>query len=414
MSFQKQKSLRWCYLILSVGILLCLGLIYAWSVFRVPLEQEFGWSKAETSITFSISMMMFCLGGVVSGFLTARKGIKITLIACALCLGAGFSLASQISSLGGLYATYGILCGFGVGLGYNCVISTIVRWFPDKMGLVSGISLMGFGLGAMLLGTIAASLISVIGWRMTFLVIAAVFCGVVFIGVWRLRTVPLEFLQTLNSHINKKKQAVEELSTMQMVCRRNFWLYFAWAASLSAAGLAVINISTGYAIEFVSGDLAEAAAVAGIVSIANGVGRVVFGQLFDSKGYRMTMVVITVLSMLAGLVFVVADMTKNIQFLVIAFAAIGLMYGGVTPTNSAYTAYFFGHKQYALNFSVTNLNLIVASYAGPLCASGEPMTAFYIMIGLSIFAVFFILGIRKPHTIDYERNCTDERNIEFD
>lgn len=100
--FHTQRQIRWLYLLLSVVLLLCLGLIYAWSIFRVPLENEFGWSKAETSITFSISMMMFCLGGVVSGVLTERRGVRTTLILCAVLLAAGFVSASGIHSLWGM------------------------------------------------------------------------------------------------------------------------------------------------------------------------------------------------------------------------------------------------------------------------------------------------------------------------
>lgn len=145
--FHTQRQIRWLYLLLSVVLLLCLGLIYAWSIFRVPLESEFGWSKAETSITFSISMMMFCLGGVVSGVLTERRGVRTTLILCAVLLAAGFMSASGVHSLWGIYAAYGGLAGLGAGLGYNAVISTIVKWFPDRQGFVSGMSLMGFGFG---------------------------------------------------------------------------------------------------------------------------------------------------------------------------------------------------------------------------------------------------------------------------
>lgn len=105
--FHTQRQMRWIYLVVSVILLLCLGLIYAWSIFRVPLENEFGWSKAETSITFSISMMMFCLGGVISGMLTSRRGVRMTMIWCAFALAAGFIGASTIHSLWGIYVTYG-------------------------------------------------------------------------------------------------------------------------------------------------------------------------------------------------------------------------------------------------------------------------------------------------------------------
>jgi len=106
-------------------------------------------------------MMMFCLGGLASGMLTGRKGPRFTLTACALFLLAGFAMASRIHTLPGIYVSYGGFCGFGVGLGYNATISTIMRWFPDKQGLVSGITLMGFGFGGMLLGTLGAYLVSI-------------------------------------------------------------------------------------------------------------------------------------------------------------------------------------------------------------------------------------------------------------
>lgn len=392
----RQQTTRWLYLALSVVLLMCLGLIYAWSVFRVPLEQEFGWPKAETSLTFSISMMMFCLGGVVSGIVTAKKGVATTLIACALCLAAGFAGASQVNSLLGIYVTYGALCGLGVGLGYNATISTVVKWFPDKTGLVSGISLMGFVLGAMVLGTVAASLIETIGWRLTFLAIAVVFGLLMLVGAVVLRAPTAAFIQQMTQGTSTKTQTVEDISFRPMIKRRNFWLYFAWAAALSAAGLAVINISTAYAGEFVGNNLTEAAAIAGSVSIANGVGRVFFGQLFDSKGYKVTMFVITTACLLAGSVFVAADITRSLPVLVAAFVLIGFMYGGVTPTNSAFTAYFFGRTHYALNFSITNLNLIIASYIGPLCASGEPFFAFVLFIAFAIGAFGLAACIRRP------------------
>ncbi len=394
--FQYQLRLRWLYLCVSVVLLLCLGLIYAWSVFRVPLEAEFGWSKAETSVTFSISMMMFCLGGVASGILTERKGARITLAVCAGCLAAGFSLASFAASLWEIYMTYGVLCGFGVGLGYNSAISTAVKWFPAKSGLVSGISLMGCGFGAMALGTVAAALIGVMGWRATFLLIAAVFGAVMLAGAALLRPAAPSFLQHMSGHMTRQRQAVEDLPARQMITRRNFWFYVLWAGALSAAALAIINISTGYAGTFVGGDLSEAAAVAGIVSLANGAGRVAFGQLFDSKGYKTTMRVVTVCCLLAGAAFIAADISCSLWLLLAAFTFIGLSYGGVTPTNSAYTAYFFGRSHYALNFSITNLNLIVASYVGPLCASGEPMTAFFCMIALAAAACLCMMAIKPP------------------
>lgn len=395
-TLQKQKRLRWLYLIVSVFLLLFLGSIYAWSVFRVPLAQEFGWANEELSLTFSISMMMFCLGGLVSGVITARRGIRLTLALAAIFLTAGFILTSRIESLAGLYISYGVLAGFGTGLGYNSSISTIVRWFPDKQGLISGISLMGFGAGAMVLGTVGASLINAMGWRMTFLVFGVSVAVIIVVAAILLRPASQAFLDALSGTMKKSTLCIEDISWQHMLKRRNFWLYFVWAILLSAAGLAIISISASYANGFVGGDLTKAAAIAGIVSVANGIGRVIFGQLFDKKGYKVTMLTVCAFYLAAAAILILSDMMMSLSILVVAFVVIGLSYGGVTPTNSAYTAFFFGPTCYGLNFSITNLNLIAASYLGPAFTSGSPMTVFICIAVLSVAGGIITLLIR-PH-----------------
>ncbi|WP_295581222.1 MFS transporter [uncultured Oscillibacter sp.] len=394
--WEQAKKARWGYLILGVGLLLCLGLIYAWSVFRAPLEAEFGWSKAQTSVTFSISMMMFCLGGLVSGIVTGKKGPRFTLVCCAACLLVGFAAASRVQSLPGIYLSYGGFCGFGVGLGYNSTISTIVKWFPDKQGLISGITLMGFGFGGMLLGTLGAGLITALGWRTTFLIFAAAFAAVMLLGAALLRTAEDAFAEAMAAGGPKKAAAVEELPWREMLRRRNFWLYFLWAILLSAAGLAIINESTPYAASFVGGDLTRAAAIAGIVSIANGVGRVLFGQLFDMVGYRAAMLGVSVLYAASTGVLIASLRTGSLPVLIAGFLLVGLGYGGVTPTNSAFVAYFFGRKHYALNFSIINLNLIAASYLGPLCGGGSYLGIFIAIAAFAAVGAVLTLLVRRP------------------
>lgn len=392
------KRTRWGYLILGVVLLLCLGLIYAWSVFRAPLEAEFGWSKAQSSITFSISMMMFCLGGLVSGIVTGRKGPRFTLIWCAVFLLVGFGAASRITTLLGIYVAYGGLCGFGVGLGYNSTIATIVRWFPDKQGLISGLTLMGFGFGGMLLGTLGASLITAFGWRRTFLVLGVAFAIIMLIGALTLRPASHSLVTYLSAEKSgRKQQTQEEISWQGMLCRRNFWIYFFWAVILSAAGLAIINESTPYAAGFVGGDLTKAAAVAGIVSIANGVGRVIFGQMFDIAGYRSTMLTVSGLYGISAGVLLLSSKTGSLPILLAAFLLVGLAYGGVTPTNSAFIAYFFGRESYALNFSIVNLNLIAASYLGPLCGGGSYTGIFRAIALFAVAGAVLTLLVRKKN-----------------
>lgn len=366
-ALKRQMSSRWALLVLGVILLLFLGLIYGWSIFRSPLQSEFGWTDSQASLTFSISMMTFCLGGLVGGIINKGKnGFRINLIAAAVLLAIGFFSASNIQSLMGIYLSYGVCCGFGVGLGYNTAISTIVKWFPDKQGLISGITLMGFGFGSMILGTVAGAMIQSMGWRVTFRIFAVAFAIVMVVGALLLRNAGAEFVAYLSQGSSKAvTPAVEEVGAAVMLRRRNFWIYFVWAIILSAAGLAIINSSAPYAQLFVGENLTLAASIAGIVSIANGVGRVIFGGMFDKIGYRLTMLIDCVVFVVASLVLMASFATKSMPVLVIAFILIGLAYGGVTPTNSAFIAYFFGRENYAVNFPIVNLNLIFASFLRP-------------------------------------------------
>lgn len=395
MDIEYAKKIRWSYLVLGVALLLCLGLIYAWSVFRAPLEAEFGWSKAQTSVTFSVSMTMFCLGGLTSGAVTGKRGPRFTLAACAAFLLVGFAAASRISSLPGIYVTYGGFCGFGVGLGYNAVISTLMGWFPDRQGLVSGITLMGFGFGGMLLGTLGAGLITALGWRTTFVVFAVAFAVMMLAGALMLRPADGAFKEAVGTG-GKKRAAAEEISWRDMLRRRNFWLCFVWAVILSAAGLAIINEAATFAAPFVGGDLTRAAALAGLVSVANGLGRIISGQLFDTAGYRTTMLSISAVYIAASAALAAALRTGSVAVLTAAFLLVGLAYGGVPPTNSAFVADFFGRRHYALNFSIINLNLIAASYLGPLCGGRSYSGIFAAILAFALAGAVLTLLVRRP------------------
>ena len=144
---------RWVYLGMGTLTLLFLGLIYAWSIFRTPFGELFpDWSISQLSMTFTISMIFFCLGGFAGGVLSKKLSIRTRMLISAVMLLVGFFAVSMVkpdspsSSLIMLYIFYGVFGGGGVGFAYNGVIGTLNKWFPDKVGLASGIMLMGFGL----------------------------------------------------------------------------------------------------------------------------------------------------------------------------------------------------------------------------------------------------------------------------
>ena len=171
----KTNANRWIILIMGMIILLFLGLIYGWSIFRAPLSEFFpDWNTSQMSMAFTVSMIFFCLGGFFSGQMLKKVSHKVLLAGAAVVLFIGFFGVSMLDtgnsakSLIMLYLMYGVLGGGGVGIGYNCVISTVNKWFPDKAGLASGVMMMGFGLGGIVLGGVVNVLIGSVGLFATF------------------------------------------------------------------------------------------------------------------------------------------------------------------------------------------------------------------------------------------------------
>jgi OFA family oxalate/formate antiporter-like MFS transporter len=388
---------RWLYLINAVVLYLFLGLVYAWSNFAGPLEAEFGWLRSQTSLAFSICISFFCLGGLASGFLLRRRSPAPILLLCAVCVSAGFALASRIESLTGLYAAYGVLVGFGIGLGYNCVISTLLKWFPEKPGFISGAALLGFGWGGMVLGTLSAAMMSAFGWRFTFLCLGAAFGLLIVFTALFIKNPPAAALE----HSSRNASGADggsEMSTAQMLRRSSFWIYFSWTVLLAASGLALLGHSSLLAADM-GGSAKLASLLTGAVSISNGSGRLLVGFLYDKIGRRKSMYTVS-LGCAAGFVIIfLALEARSLLLLTAGYVCAGFSFGGIVPINSAVCHSFYGGKNYAMNFSVITLHMIVSSFLGPfLAGSMQTMTgsfsgvaALMALFGAMSFALSSIL-----------------------
>lgn len=393
------SSFRYLELVLGTALLLVLGSLYAWSTYRGTLVDEFSWTVSSAQLTFSISMMTFCLGGLFSGIVSKKTGPRPMLVLSAVLMFAGLVMASKISSLMGLYVAYGVLYGFGVGIGYNAVMGTIVKWFPDKTGLCSGILLMGFGISSLIVGRVGAGLINSIGWRSTFMYFGLVFGIIVLVLAFFVR--PPKAEETAGLQVtSKKSEPFAEQDYKGMLKASNFWLFFIWAIALSAAGLVIVGNSAPFA-NTITGSLETAATVAGVISVCNGIGRVILGGMFDKAGYRLTMITVCGLFILATVVLIIANHSGNFGILLVSYVLVGLAYGGVTPTNSAFVAKFFGNANYPLNLSIVNLNLLIASYLPQVATmlldrTGNYDGAFYYMIVLAVVALVVTFLIRAP------------------
>ncbi len=399
MSLSKKRLI---YAINGTITLVFLGLIYAWSIFVTPLEEQFSWSRSETSMAFTICMSCFCIGGFVAGMIAKKKLPSFIMRLCSLCVVIGFTMTSQINSLMALYITYGGFVGFGVGLGYNAIISSVTMWFPESKGFISGLLLMGFGIGGMLLGTAGTACIQYFGWRMAFMGIGVTLGILILISSFLVK-LPESVKNNLNDE-TKNSVSQYEFSTKQMLATPSFWKFFLWAIVLSASGLAMIGHAVPYAIDM-GVTPGKAAAFAGIISLFNGAGRVIIGAFFDKLGQRKTMMIVSLGFLITGSILIVSLKTENVLILIVGYALTGFSYGGIMPCNSTVVSTFYGKKNYALNFSIINMNIIFASMLGPYLAgvlhtmSGSYFTTFGTILLFSVIAFILNLLIKAPHRV---------------
>jgi OFA family oxalate/formate antiporter-like MFS transporter len=357
-------------------MLIFLGLIYAWSIFRQPLGDMFGgWTDTKLSVTFTISMSFFCIGGFLSGLLLQKLHAGYVMLVSAAMLFIGFGGASFLNpgdagkSLIMLYVFYGVFCGLGVGLGYNSIISSVLIYFTDRPGMASGVLLMGFGIGGMLLGGVVNILTGIFGLPVTFGILSVLMASVIVIGSFFIA--PLNRASPVS---DRRAEADRERATptlnpnqyrpLRMLASPPFILLYIWVVIMVSGGLMIINSAAVIAAIF------GAPAVLGlIVSVFNGVGRVLFGISFDTIGRNGSMLLDCVAMIVAGAVLFAGNASGNLPLILIGLVLAGTGYGGMPALASASVNRFYGPENYAINFSILNSSVIFSAFIGPLVSS---------------------------------------------
>jgi OFA family oxalate/formate antiporter-like MFS transporter len=357
-------------------MMLFLGLIYAWSIFRAPLQAMFDWTLTQLSVTFTLSLVVFGLGGIASGklqrFIEPYAVIRIS----AVFILAGFLLIfillnpeEEIRSLIVLYLCYGAMGGFGIGLSYNAILSTMTRRFPNKVGTVSGVLLLGFGIGGFLLGGLVDVLLGYVpDVRYVFLII-----GIAIAAILATLSGVMRALPEKDSHLNEGdvKSSVQGEPLSRVVRSPTFWLFETWAIALCTGCLLIVNSAVPIAQYF------GAPAMAGLIfTIFNGAGRPIIGALFDMIGRRNTTLVNTVVMLSGSIALAMSMFVHSPVWIFIGFPLLGLCYGGSSSLTSASPNIFYGPKYYPENFSAAVFfQLLPASIIGPLISSKLQETA---------------------------------------
>ncbi len=397
---------RWFYLILGTLCLSFAGIIYAWSILKAPLAAEFGWSDTALALNFTLTMCTFCIGGFLGSRIARAIGANLTLIFAGFLAGSGLALASLMNgNVLLLYISYAGMCGLGIGVAYNVIISSVGAWFPDRRGLCSGCLLMGFGMTSLIFGSAIDSLFAAegFGWRRTFLSFGIILAVAVCLCGFLLRKPSPDVVFPEQKKVKTKKtESFEslELSPTQMLRRTSFWLCFIYTTCLCAVGNSVISFARDLALS-AGAEAALATALVGVLSTCNGIGRILTGALFDAAGRRFTMIATNILTIAAAALTLAAVLCGSLPLCIVGLCLTGLSYGSCPTVGSAFVSSFYGQKHFATNYSIINFNLFAASFIATACASLRASSAgftapFILLLSLSCAALVLNICVRKP------------------
>ncbi len=395
---------RWWRVFGGLMMNIALGTLYAWSVFVAPLEKEFGWKRADTSMVFTIAVVVFALSFIVAGRLQDKFGPFWVSLTGAILVSLGFYLCSFTHSLTYLFVCFGVIAGLGNGFGYATPIPVMAKWFPDKRGLAIGLAVGGYGAGSALFGPLAnLKLIPAYGVHTTFQILGAIFLVMTVLGAFLLKNPPAGYRPqgwTPAPATANAGATTREFTPSEVLRTRAF--YFMWVAYAlgTSAGLMVISQLVPFAksVHISSAALATLTLVIG--AAGNASGRILSGWMSDALGrlnVLRLMIAISAVSM--PILYMVGG---NITGLYVAVFVVYWCYGTQLSVNAAATADFFGAKNAGMNYGMLFTAWGVAGVIGPRIGGvlfdkyKNYQMAFYTAAVLAVVALVAEMLARRP------------------
>src|SRR5699024_8729045 len=276
----------------ALGIHMSIGSAYAWSVFTVPLQDAFGWKQSQVSFAFSLAIFFLGTSAAFMGHFVEKHGPRKSGMVSATFFGigvAGTSIAVLAGSLPLLYLFYGVIGGIGLGIGYIAPVSTLVKWFPDRRGLATGLAIMGFGFAALISGPAAAALINYVGISSTFFILGAIYFIVMTVSAQYLAPphkgwVPKGYEETKKNGSSKIKEDLSQLTANEAIKTRRFWMLWFMLFINVTCGIAILAVASPMAQEITGMSAITAASMVGILGLFNGGGRLAWATISDYIG----------------------------------------------------------------------------------------------------------------------------------
>lgn len=392
---------RWWRVAGGLSMNMALGTLYGWSVFVAPLEARFGWKRAETSMVFTIAVIVFALSFVLAGRIQDRFGPLVCSLTGGILVSLGFFLCSYTASLGYLYVCFGVIGGLGNGFGYATPIPVMAKWFPDKRGLAVGLAVGGYGAGSAIFGPLAQlKLIPAYGLPATFQILGAIFLVMTMVGAVLLRNPPPGYRPAGWSPSVAQSAASREFTPGEMLRTPSFYLMWVAYALGCSAGLMVISQLVPFAksVGIAAAALSTMTLVVG--AAGNASGRILSGWMSDRLGrinVLRTMIGISIFAMPA-----LYAAGSNVALLYAGVFVVYWCYGTQLSVNGVAASDFWGTKNAGMNYGLLFTAWGVAGIIGPRIGGvlydryHNYQAAFHTAAALAAVALLCELGARRP------------------
>ncbi|WP_372918742.1 OFA family MFS transporter, partial [Salegentibacter sp.] len=325
---------RWLIALSAIGIHLSIGAAYAYSVYTIPLTETMGWTVSSVTLAFTFMMVLGGGSAALFGKFVERSGPRKSAMLAAILFGlgqAGSGLSVALESLPLFLLTYGILSGFGLGIGYIAPVSTLVKWFPDRRGLATGMAVLGFGAGALITAPVAAYLMETFSISLTFYILGFSYFLLMTLAALYIAPPPKGWLpqgmkDAVKAGTRKIKIDLTQSSGKEAVNSKHFWMLWTMMLINTSAGIMMISVASPMAQQVVGLSAGAAAAMVGLMGIFNGAGRIGWATASDYISRPVVFISFFIIQLVTFLTLPI--ITSVIVFQVLIFLVVSCYGGG--------------------------------------------------------------------------------------
>ncbi len=408
---------RWFIVVAAMAIHMCIGSIYAWSVYVNPIQSTMQWTLIDVTLTFSVAIFFLGLSAALMGKYVERKGPRVAATLAAILFGLGTigsGVAIHFESKTLLYLTYGVLGGAGLGIGYISPVSMLVKWFPDRRGMATGLAIMGFGFASAISGPAIKVLIDSVGIASTFYILGVIYFIIMLGAAQYLSNPPQGYMPEHFSNAiasGKKKIKKDLVNITRDEAIKTFRFHGLWAMLFInvTCGIAIISVASPLLQEVVGISALAAASAVGLMGIFNGAGRIIWASISDYITRPIVFVVFFFTQIIAF--YLLTTVTSVLLFQILLFY-IMTCYGGAFASVPAYIGDIFGTKELGAIHGYILTAWALAGLAGPIIIAYVKdvtgsyvgtlyvfITLFFIALSISILMLINIKNIRNTQAL---------------